>query len=62
VTLAFDTIMRREVSPSVSPSGTLSSWASRSKRGKVTANCASEAPADFGLDQVAAGQQPAATA
>src|SRR3978361_1311343 len=36
VTLPFETIIRFETSDSVMPSGTLSSWAIRSKRGSVT--------------------------
>src|SRR5215204_6241485 len=38
VRLPFDTIMRLERSLRVSPSGALSSWAMRSKRGSVTSN------------------------
>ena len=58
VTLPFDTIMRRDSSPSSSPSSTRSSCASRSKRGSVVSKCSRSRCRTSTSIRFADGEQP----
>ena len=57
VTLPFVTIMRCDNSPSVMPSGVLSSWASTSNRGSVMSELLAQTPPHLALDHGRAGEQ-----